>query len=74
LPTGTHADGQSRRVLIVEDSYLLSDALSDLLRVSAWSPSALSARSQEQMALASAETFDTGLVDMSLHSEPTLPL
>jgi DNA-binding response OmpR family regulator len=61
LPTGTHADGQPRRVLVVEESYLLRDALSDLLRVFGMAPVGLVGTLAKAMALASAETFDAAL-------------
>src|SRR5882757_8945478 len=67
-------NGRQSRVLVVEDSYLMSDALSELLRDYGMVPVGPAGTLARAMTLASTETIDIALIDMVLRRESSVPL
>jgi DNA-binding response OmpR family regulator len=67
-------NGTPRRILIVEDSYLMSDVLADLVRDLGMAPVGPASTLGQAMMLATAEPFDAALVDLRLRHETSVPL
>ena len=63
------APPESFRILVVEDSFLISTTVLDVLNKLGWVAVGPAARKSEAMALAQSEMFDAALLDVNLDGE-----